>query len=62
MLHPTIINKNATIRYNEMLQSAEQYRQAKKLSHGRTFNWPNLSNWFTVRKPEKKTAVATQAR
>jgi hypothetical protein len=51
MLHPTIINKNATIRYNEMLQSAEQYRQAKKLSHGRTFNWPNLSSWFTGRKP-----------
>jgi hypothetical protein len=62
MLHPTIMNENAKARYNEMLQSAEQYREAQKFETKRTFNFPKLSNLFTGRKSQKQTAVAHQAR
>lgn len=56
------MNENAKARYNEMLQSAEQYREAQKFETKRTFNFPKLSNLFTGRKSQKQTAVAHQAR
>jgi hypothetical protein len=62
MLHPTVMNEYGKARYNEMLQAAEQHRQAKKFSNGRTFSWPKLSNLLSGRKSEKSTVVATQTR
>ena len=62
MLHPTIMNENGKARYNEMLQTAEQYRQARKFNQGRTFSWPKVINLFSGWKSEKKTAVVTQSR
>ena len=62
MLHPTLINEMAKARYNEMLKTAEQYRQAQKFSQGHTFAWPKLSQLFTGRKAEKQTTVVTQTR
>ena len=61
MYPPIIDRENVLARQNEILQAAEQYRQAKKLGETRTFHWPKLGNLFSARKIEKQTAVISQS-
>ena len=61
MFHPIITNQLAKIRYNEMLEEAEQYRRAKKFSQKRSWQLPKLSHLFAGRKSDESTAVSVQA-
>ena len=58
MLHPIIANENGKTRYDEMLKTAEQHRQANKFNSGWNFSLPKVSNLFTGRKSAQKTAAS----
>ena len=63
MFNPIIANENGKARYNEMLETAEQYRQAQKFNQEKSgFSLPKLSNLFGRRQSKEETAVPVQAR
>jgi len=62
MLHPIVLYEIAKARYYEMLQAAEQYRQARKLSVERAYGLPIVRNSFTGQKPEEKRTLSILTR
>ena len=63
MLHPIVLYEIAKARYYEMLQAAEQYRQARKLSVRRAYGLSIvMSNSFTGQKPEEKRTLSILTR
>ena len=62
MLHPIVLYEIAKARYYEMLQSAEQYRQARKLSVECAYGQPIVRNSFTGQRPEERKTLSILTR